>query len=163
MQPDSKEEEMDRRITDASQTGSDAELKFIRLKEVLSICGKSRSSVYEAIRMVHFPRRSSLVTGLLAGSRAKSRNGPQRASRPLERRIRISRTVDRVTEDSAAIHVGCSALPDFPCFTCGLAPAPDRPTLRYRCPERPHSGVSNHRRVLSIPQACITRLRNVAW
>src|SRR5476649_2893009 len=32
-----------------------AELTFIRLNEVLSICGKSRSSVYEAIQKGVFP------------------------------------------------------------------------------------------------------------
>jgi prophage regulatory protein len=31
------------------------EFRFIRLKEVLAICGKSRSSVYEAIRRGKFP------------------------------------------------------------------------------------------------------------
>lgn len=31
------------------------ELRFIRLKEVLAICGKSRSSVYEAIKKGEFP------------------------------------------------------------------------------------------------------------
>lgn len=31
------------------------EVKFIRLKEVLDICGKSRSSVYEAIKRGEFP------------------------------------------------------------------------------------------------------------
>jgi prophage regulatory protein len=32
-----------------------AELRFIRLKEVLAICGKSRSSVYDAIKKGEFP------------------------------------------------------------------------------------------------------------
>lgn len=31
-------------------------MRFLRLKEVLKICGKSRSSVYEAIRRGEFPR-----------------------------------------------------------------------------------------------------------
>lgn len=31
------------------------ELRFIRLKEVLAICGKSRSSIYEAIKDGTFP------------------------------------------------------------------------------------------------------------
>jgi prophage regulatory protein len=42
----------------ASQGGeffSAPELCFIRLKEVLTICGKSRSSVYEAIKNGDFP------------------------------------------------------------------------------------------------------------
>lgn len=30
--------------------------RFLRLKEVLDICGKSRSSIYEAIRRGEFPR-----------------------------------------------------------------------------------------------------------
>ncbi len=30
--------------------------RFLRLKEVLAICGKSRSSIYEAIRRGEFPR-----------------------------------------------------------------------------------------------------------
>ena len=33
-----------------------ADVRFIRLKEVLAICGKSRSSVYEAIKKGEFPR-----------------------------------------------------------------------------------------------------------
>jgi prophage regulatory protein len=33
-----------------------ADVRFIRLKEVLSICGKSRSSVYEAIKKGDFPK-----------------------------------------------------------------------------------------------------------
>lgn len=32
------------------------EVRFIRLKEVLMICGKSRSSVYEAIKKGEFPK-----------------------------------------------------------------------------------------------------------
>jgi prophage regulatory protein len=32
-----------------------AELRLIRLKEVLAICGKSRSSVYDAIKKGEFP------------------------------------------------------------------------------------------------------------
>jgi prophage regulatory protein len=39
----------------ANDPGEPAELRFIRLKEVLSICGKSRSSVYEAIKKGEFP------------------------------------------------------------------------------------------------------------
>lgn len=32
------------------------DVRFIRLKEVLLICGKSRSSVYDAIKKGDFPR-----------------------------------------------------------------------------------------------------------
>jgi prophage regulatory protein len=32
-----------------------AEVKLIKLKEVLAICGKSRSSIYEAIKKGEFP------------------------------------------------------------------------------------------------------------
>ena len=32
------------------------EIRFIRLKEVLSICGKSRSSDYDAIKKGQFPK-----------------------------------------------------------------------------------------------------------
>jgi prophage regulatory protein len=31
-------------------------VQFIRLKEVLAICGKSRSSIYEAIKKESFPK-----------------------------------------------------------------------------------------------------------
>lgn len=31
-------------------------IRFLRLKEVLAICGKSRSSIYDAIRKGEFPR-----------------------------------------------------------------------------------------------------------
>lgn len=33
-----------------------ADVRFLRLKEVLAICGKSRSSVYEAIKKGDFPK-----------------------------------------------------------------------------------------------------------
>jgi prophage regulatory protein len=33
-----------------------ADVRFIRLKEVLTICGKSRSSVYDAIKKGDFPK-----------------------------------------------------------------------------------------------------------
>lgn len=33
-----------------------ADIRFIRLKEVIAICGKSRSSVYDAIKRGAFPR-----------------------------------------------------------------------------------------------------------
>jgi prophage regulatory protein len=33
-----------------------AEVRFLRLKEVLAICGKSRSSVYDAIKKGDFPK-----------------------------------------------------------------------------------------------------------
>jgi prophage regulatory protein len=39
----------------ARDSSGPAELRFIRLKEVLAICGKSRSSVYEAIKKGEFP------------------------------------------------------------------------------------------------------------
>jgi prophage regulatory protein len=32
------------------------EIRFIRVGEVLAICGKSRSSVYDAITKGHFPK-----------------------------------------------------------------------------------------------------------
>lgn len=32
------------------------EIRFIQLKEVLTICGKSRSSVYDAIKKGNFPK-----------------------------------------------------------------------------------------------------------
>jgi len=32
------------------------EVRFLRLKDVLALCGKSRSSVYEAIRKGEFPK-----------------------------------------------------------------------------------------------------------
>jgi prophage regulatory protein len=33
-----------------------ADVRFLRLKEVLAICGKSRSSVYDAIKKGEFPK-----------------------------------------------------------------------------------------------------------
>jgi prophage regulatory protein len=41
--------------TQSPSPGQPAELRFIRLKEVLAICGKSRSSVYDAIKKGQFP------------------------------------------------------------------------------------------------------------
>ena len=34
-----------------------ADVRFLRLKEMLAICGKSRSSVYDAIKKGDFPNR----------------------------------------------------------------------------------------------------------
>ena len=41
---------------DRRQGNPKKEIRFIRLKEVLAICGKSRSSVYDAIKKGNFPR-----------------------------------------------------------------------------------------------------------
>jgi prophage regulatory protein len=37
-------------------SGNRADVRFLRLKEVLAICGKSRSSVYDAIKKGDFPK-----------------------------------------------------------------------------------------------------------
>ncbi len=42
---------IDRRVNSRSP-----EVRFIRIKEVLAICGKSRSSVYEAMQKGEFPK-----------------------------------------------------------------------------------------------------------
>jgi len=39
----------------AWSVGESADFRLIRLKEVLAICGKSRSSVYDAIKKGQFP------------------------------------------------------------------------------------------------------------
>jgi predicted DNA-binding transcriptional regulator AlpA len=39
---------------DRRQGNQKKEIRFIRLKEVLAICGKSRSSVYDAIKKGNF-------------------------------------------------------------------------------------------------------------
>jgi prophage regulatory protein len=41
---------------DRRASSNRAEIRFIRLKEVLAICGKSRSSVYDAIKKGDFPK-----------------------------------------------------------------------------------------------------------
>ena len=46
---------VERRTGQQSPALSTPELCFIRLNEVLSICGKSRSSVYESIKNGNFP------------------------------------------------------------------------------------------------------------
>ncbi len=43
-------------LLDTRQEAQKTEIRFIRLKEVLAICGKSRSSVYDAIQKGKFPR-----------------------------------------------------------------------------------------------------------
>lgn len=43
------------KTVEISSSGSSSELCFIKLKEVLSICGKSRSSVYASIKSGNFP------------------------------------------------------------------------------------------------------------
>lgn len=42
-------------VPDQSQPAPTSELCFIRLREVLAICGKSRTSVYESIKKGVFP------------------------------------------------------------------------------------------------------------
>lgn len=37
-------------------------IRFLRLKEVLAICGKSRSSIYDAIKKGEFPKPVKLGT-----------------------------------------------------------------------------------------------------
>lgn len=46
---------MNRDKSPLGEPNEHVELRFIRLKEVLAICGKSRSSVYEAIKRGEFP------------------------------------------------------------------------------------------------------------
>jgi prophage regulatory protein len=41
---------------DRRASSNRVEIQFIRLKEVLAICGKSRSSVYDAIKKGDFPK-----------------------------------------------------------------------------------------------------------
>jgi prophage regulatory protein len=46
---------MKRDESPVTNPNTSTELRLIRLKEVLAICGKSRSSVYEAIKKGEFP------------------------------------------------------------------------------------------------------------
>lgn len=48
-----------------------SEIRFIRLKEVLSICGMSRSSVYGAIKKGQFPAPVKLSTRSTAWVRSE--------------------------------------------------------------------------------------------
>lgn len=47
--------DIEQRTTQRRVAGTEPELCFIRLREVLVICGKSRSSVYESIKNGSFP------------------------------------------------------------------------------------------------------------
>jgi prophage regulatory protein len=51
MKLESMRESFDRR-----DPSSKTNIRFIRLREVLVICGKSRSSVYDAIKKGNFPK-----------------------------------------------------------------------------------------------------------
>jgi prophage regulatory protein len=42
--------------TERRRASAPAATRFLRLKEVLAICGKSRSSIYDAIRKGEFPK-----------------------------------------------------------------------------------------------------------
>lgn len=46
---------MNKDVPSANNSSQHTELRLIRLKEVLAICGKSRSSVYDAIKKGDFP------------------------------------------------------------------------------------------------------------
>ena len=61
------------------------EMQFIRLKEVLAICGKSRTSVYEAIKNGKFPAPVKLGGRSSAWIKSEIHewvNGCIKASRP---------------------------------------------------------------------------------
>ncbi len=44
------------KLFDDRRAGQEKKIRFIRLKEVLAICGMSRSSVYDAIKKGRFPK-----------------------------------------------------------------------------------------------------------
>jgi prophage regulatory protein len=72
-------------VNNASGPG---ELRFIRLKEVLAICGKSRSSVYDAIKKGEFPAPIKLHGRSSAWIKSEVLQWAEaciRASRPPER------------------------------------------------------------------------------
>lgn len=46
---------MTKDVPTVNNSSQHSELRLIRLKEVLAICGKSRSSVYDAIKKGDFP------------------------------------------------------------------------------------------------------------
>jgi prophage regulatory protein len=48
-----------------------ADVRFLRLKEVLAICGKSRSSVYDAIKKGDFPKPVKLSARSSAGVKSE--------------------------------------------------------------------------------------------
>lgn len=65
------------------------EMQFIRLKEVLAICGKSRTSVYEAIKNGKFPAPVKLGGRSFAWIKSEIHewvNGCIKASRPEQNR-----------------------------------------------------------------------------
>jgi prophage regulatory protein len=77
-------------------SGEPAELRFIRLKEVLAICGKSRSSVYDAIKKGQFPAPIKLhgrSSGWIKSEILQWANACIKASRSGERSTCISSDV----------------------------------------------------------------------
>lgn len=56
-----------------------ADVRFLRLKEVLAICGKSRSSVYDAIKKGDFPKPVKLSGRSSAWGQAKWNGGRSNA------------------------------------------------------------------------------------
>jgi prophage regulatory protein len=72
-------------VSNSSEPG---ELRFIRLKEVLAICGKSRSSIYDAIKKGEFPAPIKLhgrSSAWIKSEVLQWAEGCIRASRPPER------------------------------------------------------------------------------
>ena len=61
------------------------EIRFIRLKEVLAICGKSRSSVYDAIKKGNFPRPVKLSGRTTAWVKSEIQNWAQECINARER------------------------------------------------------------------------------
>lgn len=62
-------------------------MRFLRLKEVLAICGKSRSSIYDAIKRGEFPRPVKLgenSSGWIDTEIEDWMRGRIKASRPTE-------------------------------------------------------------------------------
>ena len=62
--------------------GNRADIRFIRLKEVMAICGKSRSSVYDAIKRGAFPRPVKLQGQSTAWIKSEVEQGLCSASVP---------------------------------------------------------------------------------
>lgn len=87
---------MNKNKSPLGKSSEHVDLRFIRLKEVLAICGKSRSSVYEAIKKGDFPapiklhgRSSAWIKSEIlqwAEDCIRASRTPQRA--PLSSRVR---------------------------------------------------------------------------
>jgi prophage regulatory protein len=86
-----------------------ADVRFLRLKEVLAICGKSRSSVYDAIKKGDFPKPVKLSGRSSAWKKSKWNSGQSNAFAPADKTQDLETLRDRqdIQATASQAQAGC--------------------------------------------------------